>query len=93
MPGHADVKHAKIDHPATHYQKPGDIPGDEALSHEEKAKALNTWEEDARQLMVASNEGMAESDESAQSDDQDRFSEVARAKAKIGKKPKHKPSH
>jgi hypothetical protein len=93
MPGYSDVKHDKIDHPATHYQKPGDIPGDEALSDEEKAKALNTWEQDARQLMTASNEGMAGSDEGAQQDDnQHRFGEVVRAKATIGKKSKHKLS-
>jgi hypothetical protein len=100
MPRHSDAKRAKIDHPAahidhpaTHYEKPGDIPGDKALSKGEKAKALNTWEQDARQLMAASNEGMPGSDEGAQPEDPHRFGEVVRAKAKIGNKPKHKPSH
>jgi hypothetical protein len=92
MSNHSDVKHAKINHPAAHYEKPADIPGDEALSDEEKTKALSTWEQDARQLMTASNEGMAGSDEGAQPEDHHRFGEVVRAKAKIGKKPKHKPS-
>jgi hypothetical protein len=58
-----------------------------------KAKALNTWEQDARQLMAASNEGMPGSNEGAQSEDHHRFGEVVRAKTKIGKKPKHKQSH
>jgi len=92
MSSHSDAKRAKINHPATHYEKPGDIPADQALSREEKAKALSTWEQDARQLMTASNEGMAGSDEGAQPKDHNRFGEVVRAKAKIGKKPKHKPS-
>ena len=93
MPRHSDAKHAKIDQPATHYEKPGDIPGDKALSDGEKAKALDTWEQDARQLMTASNEGMPGSDEGAEPEDRPRFGEVVRAKAKIGKKPSHKPSH
>jgi hypothetical protein len=70
-------------------EKPGDIPADKALSDEEKTTALNTWEQDARQLMTASNEGMAGSDEGAQQDVGHRFNEVVGAKAKIGKKPKH----
>jgi hypothetical protein len=43
--------------------------------------------------MTASNEGMPGSDEGAQPEDHPRFGEVARAKAKIGKTPTHKPSH
>lgn len=92
MSGHSEVKHAKIDHPAVHYEKPGDIPGDQDLSDEEKAKALNTWEQDARQLMTASNEGMAGSAEGAAPEDHHGFGEVVRAKAKIGRTPKHKSS-
>jgi hypothetical protein len=40
MSRHSDVKHTKIEHPATHYEKPADIPRDENLTGEEKAKAL-----------------------------------------------------
>jgi hypothetical protein len=93
MSNHSDVNRAKIDHPATLYEKPGNIPGDKALSDEEKAKALETWEQDARQLMTASNEGMAASDEDAQPEDDHRLGEVVRAKAKIGKTPKPKTPH
>ena len=93
MSNHSDVKRAKIDHPATHYKKPSNIPGDKALSDEEKAKALDTWEQDERQLMTASNEGMAASDEDTQPEDDHRLGEVVRAKAKIGKTPKPKTPH
>jgi len=65
---------------------------DKALSHDEKKKALNTWEEDERQLLTASNEGMSGGDEGLQSEDANRLGEVVRAKAKIGEKPKLKPS-
>ena len=48
----------KIDNPEAHFDKPREIVQDEALSHEEKTKALNTWEQNERQLLTASNEGM-----------------------------------
>jgi hypothetical protein len=57
-----------------------------------KKKALNTWEQDERQLLTASNEGMPGSDEGLQSDAGNRLGEVVRTKEKIGEKPKHKPS-
>jgi hypothetical protein len=88
----SDAKQTKIDRPAAHYEKPGDIPRDKSLTGEEKTKALNTWEQDARQLMTASNEGMVGSAEGTRSSDNPRLGEVDRAKAKIGKKPTHKPS-
>jgi hypothetical protein len=44
--------------PATTYDKPHGIVKDKDLSHHEKKEALNNWEQDARQLMTASNEGM-----------------------------------
>jgi hypothetical protein len=49
---------------------------------------LNTWEQDARQMMTASNEGMEGDEEGLD----ERLGEVVRAKEKIGAKPKHKPS-
>jgi hypothetical protein len=48
----------KVEHPAESYRKPADLVRDEELSLEEKKKALDTWEQDARQLVTASNEGM-----------------------------------
>jgi hypothetical protein len=82
----------KIAQPATHYQAPSDIVVDSKLSHEEKKQALNTWEQDARQLLTASNEGMPGSEEGIEKDDHQRLAEVIRAKGKIGEPPKHKPS-
>ena len=77
----------------THYDKPADIAADKNLSPGEKAKALSNWEQDARQLLTASNEGMAGSAEGLEPDDHHRLGEVVRAKAEIGENPKPKPSH
>jgi hypothetical protein len=82
----------KIKNPGVHFDKPKKIIQDKALSHDEKKKALNTWEQDERQLLTASNEGMSGADEGRQSEAANRLGEVVRAKAKIGEKPKHKPS-
>src|SRR6185295_5695901 len=83
----------KVENPAAHFEKPKDVVQDEALSEDEKKKALNTWEQDARQLLTASNEGMPGREEGIQPDDHHRLGEVARAKDSIGQKPKHKQSH
>ena len=83
----------KVKNPEAHFDKPKEVVQDKALSHDEKKKALNTWEQDERQLLTASNEGMPGSNEGLQSEDDNRLGEVVRAKEKIGKKPKHKPSH
>jgi hypothetical protein len=83
----------KVENPGAHFDKPKKVVQDKALSHDEKKKALNTWEQDERQLLTASNEGMPGSDEGLQSEDDNRLGEVVRAKARIGEKPKHKLSH
>jgi hypothetical protein len=80
----------KVENPATHFDKPTDVVRDKTLSADEIRKALNTWEQDARQLLTASNEGMPGGREGFQSDDHDRLGEVVRAKATVGEKPKHK---
>ena len=82
----------KVDKPASKFETPSDVVKDKDLSHEEKKKALDTWEQDARQLMTASNEGMAGCDEGVTKDDPHQFGQVVRAKDKLGEKPKHKPS-
>lgn len=86
-------KAQKLYNPSTEFSKPAEIPGDARLSKEEKKTALDTWEQDAHQLMTASNEGMPGKQEGVQADDHHRLGEVKRAKSKIGAKPKHKPSH
>lgn len=86
------LKDKKVESPATTYDKPHDIVKDTELSHREKKEALNTWEQDARQLMTASNEGMPGPEEGLESQDHHRLGEVVRAKDKISKNPKRKPS-
>jgi hypothetical protein len=83
----------KIANPEAHFEKPKDIVQDSALSQEEKKKALNTWEQNERQLLTASNEGMPGSDEGQRKQETNKLGEVVRAKEQIGEKPKHKPSH
>jgi hypothetical protein len=83
----------KVEDPATHFDKPDDVVHDVKLSLDEKQKALNTWEQDARQLLTASSEGMTGGEEGAQPDDHNRLGEVVRAKDKIGEKPRDKPAH
>ncbi len=87
------LKMRKIEHPATFYSAPDDVAKDNSLSAEEKKKALNTWEQDARQQLTASNEGMAGSKEGIDPGDHSRLNEIERAKDKIGEKPKGKLSH
>jgi hypothetical protein len=84
---------SKIDKPQAHFEKAGDIAADEDLSRGEKKKALETWEQDARQLLTASDEGMPGEDEGTSPEDAPRLGEVVRAKAGIGEKPKPKPAH
>ena len=83
----------KVKNPGAHFDKPKKVVQDKALSHDEKKKALNTWEQDERQLLTASNEGMPGSEEGSRSEDDNRLGEVVRTKEKIGEKPNHKPSH
>lgn len=83
----------KIANPEAHFDKPKEIAHDETLSHEEKTNALNTWEQNERQLLTASNEGMPGGDEGLKRDDCNRLGEVVKAKEEIGETPKHKPSH
>ncbi len=83
----------KVENPEANFDKPKEIVQDKALSHDEKKKALNTWEQDERQLLTASNEGMPGNNEGLRSEDDNRLGEVVGAKEKIGEKPNHKPSH
>jgi hypothetical protein len=82
----------KIANPEAHFDKPKDVIKDNTLSRDEKKKALRTWEQDERQLMTASSEGMPAKDEGILKDDQNRLDEVVRAEEKIGEKLKQKPA-
>ena len=84
---------SKIANPEAHFDNPADVLKDGALSHDEKKKALNIWEQNERQLLTASNEGMPGSDEGQRKKESNKLGEVVQAKEQIGEKPKHKPSH
>jgi hypothetical protein len=84
---------SKVDHPEAQFDKPKEVVQDKTLSRQEQKKALNTWEQDERQLLTASNEGMPGREEGLHPDDGNRLDEVVRTKEKIGEKAKHKPSH
>jgi hypothetical protein len=49
----------KVQKPATYFEEPHEVVADPSLSKAQKAEALNTLEQDARQLAEASSEGMA----------------------------------
>jgi hypothetical protein len=83
----------KLDRPAEHFASPAAIADDPTLSAEEKERALDAWEQDARQMMTASNEGMPGSEEGLVPEDRSRLGEVLRAKETIGAKPNRKPAH
>ena len=84
---------SKIANPEAHFNKPADVLHDGALSHEKKKKALDIWEQNERQLLTASNEGMPGSDEGQRKKEANRLDEVVQAKDQIGEKPQHKSSH
>jgi hypothetical protein len=90
---HSKDNVAEVNNPATVFEKPSDVVNDSKLSNEEKRKALDAWEQDARQLMTASNEGMPGREEGLDPIDHHRMAEVVRAKETIGEKPKPKPAH
>jgi hypothetical protein len=83
----------KIANPETHFENPRDVVQDGALSHEDKNKVLNTWEQNERQLLTASNEGMPGKEEGQRKKASNRLGDIGQAKDKIGEKPRHKPSH
>ena len=53
---------------------------DSKLSKTEKIEALDTWEQDARQLMTASNEGMPGPKEGVEPHDHHQMDRILRAK-------------
>jgi hypothetical protein len=85
-------KNRKIERPAEHYRTPADVADDPSLSADDRKKALDTWEQDAHQLLTASGEGMPGSEEGIRHRDHHRLGEVGRAKQKIGVRPKHRPA-
>jgi hypothetical protein len=74
----------KVEHPAQNYARPADLVRDEELSVEEKKKALDVWEQDARQLVTASNEGMEGESIGPDRDENHKLDQVLDAKQKVG---------
>ena len=77
--------------PAAHFPAPADVAGDARLSPRQKRAALATWEQDARQLAVATEEGMSGGEPArldevkvAQADLPGRAQRAARSPAKTG---------
>jgi len=83
----------KVSNPEAIFDNPSEVVQDEKLAGHEKSAALDTWEQDARQLMTASNEGMPAPREGVDPADHHELGKVVRAKSKIGEKPRHKLSH
>ena len=83
----------KVEKPAEHFEKPKDVVKDQDLTPREKVDALDTWEQDARQLLTASNEGMPGAEEGLELKNDNCLDEVIKAKQKIGKTPNPKPAH
>ena len=73
------------------FDRPSDVAGDPGLSPIEKMVALENLEQDAHQLLTASNEGMAPERDFI-TNQEPKLDEVVRAKDRIGEKPKHKPA-
>ena len=86
-----DDKAQKIHNPQAEFDKPSDVVKDSGLSITEKKKALENLEQDAHQLMTASNEGMApENDRVAEHEP--KLEEVVKAEQRLGEKPQNKPT-
>lgn len=82
----------KIEHPQAYYESPDELIEDQDLSAEEKKMALKVWEQDARQILTASDEGMPGSEGGVSRGDHHRLGEVERAKDKMGGERKHTAS-
>jgi hypothetical protein len=90
MAEESSLKNKKVANPSNFFSRPRDVLNDEQLSRAEKRSALETWEQDSRQLMTASNEGMPGKTEGLRKDDHHRLGQVQRAKARIGAKAAEK---
>jgi hypothetical protein len=88
MPRSAPSKTEKIEHPQSHYATPDQLIEDRTLSFEEKCNALKIWEQDARQMLTASAEGMPGSEEGKDPSDRPMLSQVERAKDKLQRSAK-----
>ena len=63
MAQNTKLRNETIDQPETHFYSLTDVMKDSKLSQEDRTNALNTWEQDVRRLLTASNKGMPGSEE------------------------------
>jgi hypothetical protein len=92
MPSAAPSKADKIEHPQSHYATPDELTEDSGLSLDDKIKALKIWEQDARQMLTASGEGMPGSEEGINPNDRSMLGQVERARDKLQRSPTPAPS-
>jgi hypothetical protein len=92
MPSAVPSKADKIEHPQSRYATPDELIEDSALSIDDKIKALEIWEQDARQMLTASGEGMPGSEEGINPDDHSMLGQVKRARDKLQRSPTPSPS-
>jgi hypothetical protein len=92
QPVESAYKDEKIENPASTFDRPGQIIKDRTLSEPEKQAALDNWEQDDRELMTASDEGMREIDASRVQGGDHRLEEVMRAKLRLAGDATEKPS-
>ena len=83
MPSAAQSKVDKVEHPQSHYATPDQLIDDRALSLDDKIKALKIWEQDARQMLTASGEGMPGSEEGIDPCSHHMLGQVERARDKL----------
>ena len=79
----SDLKANKIAHPQIHYATPDDLIKDVSISLEEKSRALDIWEQDARQMLTASGEGMPASNEGIDRSDDPMLGQIMRARNQL----------
>jgi len=63
-----DTVQHKVEQPHAHFENPAEVVIDPALSKEDKVRALDALEQDARQMAVASAEGMGGGEPTALAD-------------------------
>ena len=88
MPSAVQSKVDSIEHPQSHYPTPDELIEDRALSLDEKIKALKVWEQDARQMLTASGEGMPGSDEGIDPGEHHMLGQVECARDKLQRSAK-----
>ncbi|MGL5114857.1 MAG: hypothetical protein ACRC7C_05980 [Beijerinckiaceae bacterium] len=66
-----------VANPTAHFNAPVDVVANPDLTPKQKQKVLDAWEEDARRLSIATEEGMGGGEPS-------RIIEVAEAKTELG---------